>query len=530
MTFLQSLSLSAAKFLPKTRSARHILVDSVAIFGAAILLRIATYNLQLFEQFYQYSRAHEDWQLDEVAVSFLFLGVGFILFAVRRMQDQRRELKLRLAAEMHATMLALQDPLTGLPNRRRFQEVLAALHTPKDTLHAVLILDLDHFKPVNDVFGHASGDETLRTVARRLMALGDGRVICARMGGDEFAMIVRNIVSAAEAERIAAAIISAIEIPITAAGTEHRLEVSIGIAIMDRDVELPEEYLRRADVALYRAKQQQGSAVAFYDASMDVELKAALSMEVELKAALAADQIVPNYQPIVDLRTGAILKFEALARWHHPQRGAIAPALFIPLAESRGLIATLTEAILRQACRDALAWPRSVVLSVNLSPLLLQSKAFGLRLVKIIEETGFPANRLELEITEQALKTDLDLIAPFLHNLRALGIRIALDDFGTGYSSLSRLRQLPFDDIKIDRSFVESLKNGANGSSFVWTIMQLGRGLDMTVTAEGIEDLQQRDRLIAEGCTQGQGFLFSEAVPAAAAMALLHAGRRAAGG
>lgn len=515
---------------PSSQSARRLAVDFVVIFGFAILLRIFTYNLQLFEWFYEFSREHEEFQLDEILVSYTILSLAFIVFGLRRIQDQRRELRLRVAAEMHATMLSLQDPLTGLPNRRRFQEVLSALAAAEGTRHAVLVLDLDQFKPVNDVFGHATGDEALRTVARRLKALGDPRIVCARLGGDEFAMVIRDVQSSEEAARIAAMVIATIEIPIPAAGTEHHVEVSIGISMMEDKSTPAEESLRRADVALYRAKDHQGSAYSFYEEAMDVELKVAVRMEHDLKEALANQQIVPHYQPIVDLRTGAILKFEALARWRHPTRGWLPPASFIPIAEGRGLIAEVTEAILRQACRDALAWPDAVLLSVNLSPVLLQSKAFGLRIVKILEEVRLPPHRLEIEITEMALKTDSDVVAPFLNNLRSLGIRISLDDFGTGFSSLSRLRQLPFDDIKIDRSFVQSMSREAQGSNFVWTIMQLGHGLKMTVTAEGIEDIEQRDRLIAEGCTQGQGFLFSEAVPASETIEMLKTRRRAAFG
>jgi len=506
---------------------RRALLDFLIIFGLAVVARIATYDMQLFERFYEYSRAHEDWQIDELAVTIAFASLAFIVFGLRRMQDQQRELTLRLAAEQHATMLALQDPLTGLPNRRRFVEALAAVARQRDGRDAVIILDLDGFKPVNDVYGHASGDEALRTVAQRLKSLGDPRILAARLGGDEFALIVRNIIALSEAERIAERVIAAIEIPIPVGGVEHHVEASLGVAEVDRSSDVAEEYMRRADIALYRAKEEHGSHYVFYDEAMDAERKHAIRLEKSLRAALSEGGIVPNYQPIVDLRTGEVLKFEALARWRDPILGEVPPAVFIPLAETRGLIAEVTEMMLRKACADALSWPASITLCVNLSAVLLQDKSFNLKLVKILSEKRFPAGRLELEITERALKAEYEVVRPFLENLRALGIRISLDDFGTGYSSLSRLRRLPFDDIKIDRSFVQSLDESPDRIAFVRTIMQLGRGLGMTVTAEGVEESAQVSSLIAEGCTLGQGFLFSEAIPAERIGALLATQQRA---
>jgi diguanylate cyclase (GGDEF)-like protein len=512
------------------RSRRRIVLDIAVIFGVAFLLRILTFDMELFERAFEFSRAHEQWELDEIYVTVALMSVALIFFSLRRVQDQRRELALRHAAEQHATILALQDPLTGLPNRRKFEEALSGVTEHGNGLHALLVIDLDGFKPINDVFGHQSGDEALRTIARRLTAMGDPRILSARLGGDEFALIVRNLTTAEEAERVAERVIAAIEIPIIAGGVEHRLDVSVGVALIDHEAGLAEEHLRRADVALYQAKETVGSAYTFYEPALDSALTERVRLEGELRAALANDSIAPFYQPIVDLRTGAILKFEALARWRDPKIGDIPPARFIPLAEDRGLIGDVTEKIVRQALRDAADWPDPVRLSINLSPVLVQTKAFGLRLVKLLADSGFPPSRLEVELTERALQEDFEVVRVFLQNLRAIGVHVSLDDFGTGYSSLSRLRRLPFDDIKIDRSFVESMSVNKQAAVIVRAILDMGAGLGMTITAEGIEDPEQRKMLISEGCTQGQGFLFSEAVPAEQALALLESRRKAASG
>ena len=501
------------KFSRISNSSHRVLIDLLVVACAALAFRLLTLEMDLFERFADYSEFHEDWELDELFVTLMIVGLAFIVFGIRRMQDQRRELALRQAAEQHAQMLALQDPLTGLPNRRRFHDSLAPMIAGGRGPHAVLILDLDGFKEVNDAFGHASGDEALRTMAQRLRTLCDARVMAARLGGDEFAITIRDVAGVTEAEEVAARAIALIEVPIAAAGVEHRLEVSIGIAIVGTDPDPAEEYVRRADVALYRAKEKGGSAFMVYDEKMDTEMTERVLLEKDLRLALTAREIIPHYQPIVNLKSGEVIKLEALARWRHPTRGYIEPAIFIPLAEHRGMIAELTESILRQACADALSWPLSVIVSVNISPLLLTSKSFGLRIVSILSELGFPPRRLEIEIMERALEMDFDRVRPFLENLRALGIRISIDDFGTGYSSLARLKSLPFDDLKIDRSFVQSMEDGEDRTLFVRTILQLGMGLGMTVTAEGIEEKDQRDSLIAEGCDLGQGYLYSAAIP-----------------
>jgi diguanylate cyclase (GGDEF)-like protein len=509
-------------------SAQRLLLDIIIIFGVAVVIRLVTFPLDLFEQLAEFSRDHEEWELDELLVTAAILSIALIAFGIRRVQDQYRELKLRRAAEHRATLLARQDPLTGLPNRRGFQEALGGLSA--DATHALFIIDLDGFKPVNDMYGHATGDESLRVIAQRLKTVGDSRALAARLGGDEFALLVRNLASRDEPERIAHSIIAAIEIPVTAGGLEHRLEASVGVTLIEAGARLSEEHMRRADVALYRAKERPSSAYCLYNESMDTALRERIQLEKELRAALAADQIVPHYQPIVDLKTGEILKFEALARWTHPTLGEIPPARFIEVAEERGLIVDLTEQIVRRACRDALTWPESIVLALNISPLLLESSTFSLRLVNALAETGLPPRRVEVEITERALETASHRAREFLDGMRTIGVRIAIDDFGTGYSNLSRLRELPFDEIKIDSSFVQSLAENTNSSVIVRAMVELGRGLGLTVTAEGVEDPDQRSELIAQGCEQGQGYLFSRALPADEATQLVVERARVAAG
>lgn len=510
-----------------TQSGRRVVIDFLVILGFAIAVRAVTFNMDLFERLYDYSRQHEDAQIDELAVTLTIAGLAFIAFGIRRIQDQRRELSLRVAAERHALALAQQDQLTGLPNRRRFYEALSAIKG-NDARCALFLFDLDGFKQVNDVFGHAAGDEALKAVAQRLRSISSERMLPARLGGDEFALLARDIAGEDEATRIAQVAIDAIDGPIITAGVEQLLNVSVGITLIKESPEHPEEYLRCADTALYRAKRDRGSSFAIYEPSMDSELSERVKLERDLSEALAAKQIVPYYQPIVDLKTGEILKFEALARWQHQTRGDVAPTIFVALAEDRGLIAQLTETILEQACRDACSWPSNVTLAVNLSPPLIDSTSFGLKLANILAETGLPASRLELEITEHALRADTENVRAFLENLRSLGVRIALDDFGTGYSTLSRLRRLPFDELKIDGSFVQSMSESADRMLFVRTILELGRGLGLTVTAEGIEEPEQRQLLVNEGCTRGQGFLFSKAVPAETVPNLLASPKQAA--
>ena len=460
-------------------------------------------------------------ELDEVMA---ILALGFGLFAWSRLRAQRREIKRRVAAEQEARALAFEDPLTGLPNRRQFDHALkTTLAAPPRAggAHAVLMLDLNGFKRINDVHGHPVGDEALIEAARRLRGALRGDDLLARVGGDEFAILAHHLTGPEAATGLALRLIESLHEPVFAGGGEHQLGVGVGVALAPQDGSDPVSLMRKADVALYRAKAEGGDALRFFEAHMDDNIRERAQLERDLRAAIGTPALRPFYQPLVNLKTGKIIGFEALARWTHPELGEIPPDRFIPIAEDTGLIGELTDYLLRQACADAAKWPRNVTLSFNISPVQLRDRGLGLRLMKILADTGLPARRLELEITESALVRDLEGAQEILGAIRETGVRIALDDFGTGYSSLYHLRNFKLDTIKIDRSFVESMAHDRDAAAIVKALVGLGSGLGLSVTAEGVEDAQQQALLAEEGCDQAQGFLFSRAVPADEAMALL---------
>jgi diguanylate cyclase (GGDEF)-like protein len=454
---------------------------------------------------------------DEMPILAVVLCVGMLFFTWRRALEQKRETRKRLAAEERARELAMQDPLTGLPNRRQFIDSLnAAIAAPPraGAAHALLMLDLNRFKQINDVYGHHAGDEALIVVGSRLLgAVRDGDLV-ARVGGDEFVVLARHLAGAEAATSIALRVIEALSAPVAAVGITHSLGVSIGIAMFPFTGATTEEVMRRADVALYKAKGVEKSSLCFFDSDLDRYVRDRANLERELRAAIAAGDIQPYFQPLVDLRTKAVVGFEALARWSHKDLGEVPPDRFIPVAEDAGLISELTDQLLRRACEVAITWPSDVVLAFNISPVQLKDPALGLRVLRILGETGLPPLRLEIEITESALVTDLESARSVLGSLREAGVRIVLDDFGTGYSSLYHLRNFKVDKIKIDRSFVEHMEDQRESAAIVNALIGLGHGLGLTITAEGIEQGAQDRDLLAHGCGQGQGFLFSRAVPA----------------
>ena len=451
-----------------------------------------------------------------VAKTIAFAGRDQTVVAVR---DQRE--RLRTEADMHR--LARVDPLTGLANRLSFGEVVAARFASRrrtDGAFALLMLDLDRFKAVNDTLGHATGDEVLRHVAGRLLGAVRQQDVVVRLGGDEFAIVLDEGHDTATIAAVAERVIEAVASPVVVEDRMLDLGASVGIALAPADGDTPELLCRHADLALYRAKAAGRGTFRFFEAVMDQQMRARRASELDLRRATAAQEFEVVYQPQVDTLTGAFTGAEALVRWNHPLRGTVPPTEFIPLAEELGLIGAIGQHVLRAACREAAAWPGHLSVAVNLSPVQLRDRNFAATVAGILAETGFPAHRLELELTENALLQDDGETIAVLHALKALGIRISMDDFGTGYSSLSYLRRFPFDKIKIDQSFVRQLPGDPESVAIVQAIASLGSKLGMTVTAEGVETDAQRGFVTAEGCHQLQGYLFSRPVAAARVAAL----------
>jgi diguanylate cyclase (GGDEF)-like protein/PAS domain S-box-containing protein len=427
-------------------------------------------------------------------------------------------------AEAQNRHLAFHDPLTGLPNRRLLEERLdECLHNVAAGKQlAVLVLDLDGFKNVNDTHGHAVGDRALRAFANKVSALLRSDDLMARIGGDEFAIIMPGISLPDDPTNLARRIVAAVREPFLVDGTIVGFGVGIGIALSPDDGCQPDDLLRRADRALYRAKAAGRSSICFFEADMDLVIERRIQIEQELRAAIASDIIVPFYQPLVSLDGNRIIGFEALARWESKSLGHITPDVFIPIAEEAGLISLLSTGLFCRACRDANAWPETFVLAFNLSPVSLRDPTLGLRILAMLAQSGLSPHRLELEITESAFVENIGVAQTTIDQLRQAGVRIALDDFGTGYSTLSQLLSFHLDKIKIDRSFVSRLDESEEGRVVVRAILGLAKGFGLTTTAEGVENAEQLAYLKANGCTEGQGYLFSKAIPAADIPALLN--------
>jgi diguanylate cyclase (GGDEF)-like protein len=412
--------------------------------------------------------------------------------------------------------LARHDTLTGLPNRTAFGEHLAeaACEVDGDRGFAVLTIDLDRFKEVNDTLGHPCGDQILKEAAVRLRALVDNGDVITRLGGDEFAVIQRGVRDPEAAAMLSTGIIGALDRPFEFDGHTVVIGASIGIALAPRDGMSGEELLKKSDLALYRAKEETRGSHRFFEIGMDARMQERRDIEGDLRIAIQEGQFEVHYQPLLDLATGAITCFEALVRWHHPTRGLILPADFIPIAEESNLIIPIGEWVLRQACRDAAGWPDGIKVAVNLSPAQLKRGDLVTVTVSALTMAGLDADRLELEITESVLLHDEAWVRSLLERLAALGVRIAMDDFGTGYSSLSYLRSFPFSKIKIDRSFVEGVAGQSDSLAIVQATIQLSHKLGMETTAEGVETAEQLAVLSAEGCTHAQGYHVSRPVPA----------------
>ncbi|CCE06837.1 conserved hypothetical protein [Bradyrhizobium sp. STM 3843] len=432
----------------------------------------------------------------------------------------------RKRAEARLAFLAQHDALTGLPNRnllrQQMDEMLVHMRRGSDKM-AVLVLGLDNFKSINDTLGHGVGDKLLRGVAKRLRSVLREEDIVARLDSDEFAVVQGGLARPEDAAQLCRRLLQAIADPYQLDGHSVVIGATIGITMAPIDGDDAEKLLKNADMALSRAKTETRGTFSFFEAGMDARAQRRRRMEIELRDAIRREALQPYYQPLIDLSTGRITGFEALVRWPHPERGMIPPSEFIPIAEETGLISALGRLMLRQACHDAAAWPDDVRVAVNLSPLQFRVGNVLSQVMDVLKQSGLPPTRLELEITETLVLEKSGQVLATLHALRALGVRISMDDFGTGYSSLSYLRSFPFDKIKIDQSFIRDLAANREAQAIVRSIVSLGRGLGVIITAEGVETEAELRCLRGEGCHEGQGYLFSRPRPNAEIVALLNA-------
>jgi diguanylate cyclase (GGDEF)-like protein len=438
--------------------------------------------------------------------------LGTVARALQSLQEQTKE---RARAEAQITHMARHDGLTGLPNRVLFhQEMERALtRVLRDEPFAVLCLDLDRFKSVNDTLGHPVGDALLVEVAQRLTAsIREGDMV-ARLGGDEFALLLHATHDPSDATSLAERIIAALSTPCHVAGHTILMGTSVGIAFAPGDGDDADMLLKAADMALYRAKNDGGGTFRLFEPEMDTRMQARRVLEIDLRHALPNNEFEVYYQPIVSLLDYSVTGFEALLRWHHPRQGLVSPADFIPIAEEIGAIAPIGAWVLRTACADAARWPAAIKVAVNLSPVQFKSKTLVADVALALTLSNLPAARLEIEITETVMLLDTAATLETLSQLRDLGVRIAMDDFGTGYSSLSYLRRFPFNKIKIDQCFIRDMSDGHESMAVLRAITGLGANLGMVTTAEGVETLEQLYRLRAEGCTEVQGYFFSKPKP-----------------
>lgn len=476
--------LLGARELPKKRQPRRSEKLAIALYWTAALVAAL-------------------WSFKDPAAIFFALGLTGLVVA--------RQVERWLSREQvaQASELALQDELTGLANRRAFMERLRHTLASSESLPAVLFLDLDRFKIINDTLGHAAGDRFLVAVAQRLRDAVSGHAMLARFGGDEFTVLLEDAEEAAVACRLAEHILNSLHRPLNIDGHEVWPNASIGIALAAEARRSADELLSRADIALYQAKLRGRGRYVLLMPNSPVPSARLLSLEAELRGAIELEQLRLLYQPIVDLRTLRVAGFEALVRWQHPRFGVLAPADFIPLAEETGLIRALGEWILGEACRQTKEWQdlygQSFAVSINLSALQFRTLSFLPDLSRVLWSTGVGRSAVQLEITETALMEDEEATLRNLDELKRLGVKVAIDDFGIGYSSLSYLRRFDVELLKIDQSFVQDCKDERT-YAIIEAVVNLGHSLGMTVTAEGIETEEQLNRLSTAGCDLGQGF------------------------
>jgi len=433
-------------------------------------------------------------------------------------QGVGRDITDQLAAEKRIEFLAYHDTLTGLPNHRLLQEQFAqSMHA--EGRAALLLLDLDNFKGINDILGHDSGDALLREVARRLRAKARDVDVVSRQGGDEFYVLMPGLRHTDDVALLASALMESLQEPVMLAGQEIVTSASMGVAIYPDDGADLETLRKKADVAMYQAKQAGRNTYRFFDAAMNVEAFEHLSLRNGLHRALERDELALHYQPQFDLSSGAVIGVEALLRWRHPERGLISPARFIPVAEESGLIVPIGVWVLREACRQAVAWQREglpgLTMAVNLSAVQFKRGDVEQSVLRALEESGLSAQLLELELTESILIQNAEGVLASLKRLKQLGVKLSIDDFGTGYSSLSYLKRFDIDKLKIDQSFVRDLGSDEDDAAIVRAVIQMAHGLNLKTIAEGVETVEMLESLCRFGCDEAQGYHFARPMPAA---------------
>ncbi len=455
---------------------------------------------------------------DGPLVSSFLLNIALIIFGWSRYRQLTHEVLLRREAERQARLLAETDPLTGFLNRRTFGSAVDEMIAQASTRHeavAVLMIDLDNFKLVNDYNGHSAGDQLLLECSRSIARIVPKGALVSRIGGDEFAAAVTFDKGRAEqVEQLVAKLVEAISRPTLINATDIGVTASIGIArsdmarVGDQMRDSASDLLEMADVAMYQAKRQGRNRFYWFEADMAAEIRFRSEIEAGIRKGIQLGQFLPYYEQQIDLQTGELTGFEMLARWDSPEFGSVSPEIFIPIAEEIGAIGPLSEGVIRQALIDAKSWDPRLTLAVNISPVQLRDPWFSQKLLKLLVEANFPAHRLEIEVTESCLHRNVAQVRSLITSLKNQGVRVSLDDFGTGYSSLAQLRTLPFDRIKIDRSFVTSLIENKDSAAIVHAIAMLGQGLNLPVTAEGIESSAVLEKLQQYGDIKGQGYLY----------------------
>lgn len=460
---------------------------------------------------------------DRLLSNALLLNIALIIFGLRRYRDLTDEVRERRRAEHKARELAETDPLTGLLNRRSIAPATDALMTScaEAGEHvAFVMIDIDNFKLINDARGHSTGDAMLKACARRIQALLPDRALAARLGGDEFACVIPFPAGQAEGvEDFAGRITSEVARPVEIDGASVEVTVSVGISRSDISAEPTrpvgaQELLHMADVAMYQAKRGGKNRYVWFERPMEHELRFRSELEQAMRAGIPAGEFVPFYEQQIDMVSGRIVGFEMLARWQSPVFGLVGPEVFIPVAEEIGVIGEMSECLIRQALADAKEWSPEIRLAVNISPIQLRDPWFAQKLLKLLIEANFPPSRLEIEITESALHNNIGLVRSLITSLKNQGVSVSLDDFGSGYSSLAQLRSLPFDRLKIDRSFVSAMPGNRDSATIVQAISSLGAGLGLPITAEGVENAEVVAELEQLGQFMAQGYVYGRPEPA----------------